>query len=273
LVYDKPEPIKNLITWVYEGGSFVPSAKIVGEEKFSIINDYIGRPVQVYNEKGDVVWETDYDIYGGVRELKGDKSFIPFRQLGQYEDLEISLFYNRFRYYSSETGLYISRDPVGLDSREYNFYRHVSDINSIVDIFGLDWNYFLNNSDGESYYHGRADDKATMEDVAKRHAKTDGTDGVRFGEGDKMTRVTEVGSDKDLVRGIEQRGVEENDLLGYNSDKARGNKINGISEAKQKKPNGIRRLEKADNLLNGKKVSALPSLQELEFDSKFRGCK
>ena len=26
LVYDKPEPIENLITWVYEGGSFVPSA-------------------------------------------------------------------------------------------------------------------------------------------------------------------------------------------------------------------------------------------------------
>jgi hypothetical protein len=29
LVYDKPEPIDNLITWVYEGGSFVPSAKII----------------------------------------------------------------------------------------------------------------------------------------------------------------------------------------------------------------------------------------------------
>lgn len=30
LVYDKAERVENLITWVYEGGSFVPSAKIVG---------------------------------------------------------------------------------------------------------------------------------------------------------------------------------------------------------------------------------------------------
>jgi len=34
LVYDKPETIENLVTWVYEGRSFVPSAKIFGKEKF-----------------------------------------------------------------------------------------------------------------------------------------------------------------------------------------------------------------------------------------------
>ncbi|MFW0739436.1 hypothetical protein [Flavobacterium sp. T12S277] len=62
LVYDKSEPIYNLITWVYEGGSFVPSAKIIGDEKSSIINDYIGRPVQAYTEKGKLVWETDYGV-------------------------------------------------------------------------------------------------------------------------------------------------------------------------------------------------------------------
>ena len=113
MVYDKPEPVENLVTWVYEGGSFIPSAKIVGEEKFSIVNDYIGRPVQVYNENGDVVWETEYDIYGDLREFKGDRNFIPFRQLGQYEDVETVFYYNRFRYYNPETGGYISQDPIG----------------------------------------------------------------------------------------------------------------------------------------------------------------
>jgi RHS repeat-associated protein len=137
LIYDKTEPIENLITWVYEGRSFVPSAKIVGEEKFSIINDYIGRPVQAYNEVGELVWETDYDIYGGLRNLKGGRSFIPFRQLGQYEDIETGLYYNRFRYYDALSGLYISQDPIGLMSYEPNFYSYVSDINSWVDIFGL----------------------------------------------------------------------------------------------------------------------------------------
>ncbi|MCC9073889.1 hypothetical protein LNQ49_20090 [Flavobacterium sp. F-65] len=72
LVYDKHEPIENLITWVYQEGSFVPSAKIIEGAKYSIINDYIGRPIQVYSEVGQLVWETDYDIYGGLKDLKGD---------------------------------------------------------------------------------------------------------------------------------------------------------------------------------------------------------
>ena len=138
LVYDKTEPVENLITWVYEGGCFVPSAKIVGEEKFSIVNDYIGRPVQAYNENGDVVWDTDYDIYGDLREFKGDRSFIPFRQLGQYEDQDTGLYYNRFRYYNPETGLYLSQDPIGLAGNNPNFYAYVHDANFQFDPFGLD---------------------------------------------------------------------------------------------------------------------------------------
>jgi RHS repeat-associated protein len=153
LVYDKPEPIENLTTWVYEEESFTPSAKIINGEKFSIINDYIGRPVQVYNEKGDVVWETDYDIYGGLKEFKGGRGFIPFRQLGQYEDVETSLYYNRFRYYSPETGLYLSQDPIGLMGCNPNFYGYVFNSNIEVDAFGLNslpesasaWEHRFNN--------------------------------------------------------------------------------------------------------------------------------
>ncbi|WP_454986631.1 RHS repeat-associated core domain-containing protein [Capnocytophaga bilenii] len=42
------------------------------------------------------------------------KGFIPFRYQGQYEDIETGLYYNRFRYYSPESGTYISQDPIGL---------------------------------------------------------------------------------------------------------------------------------------------------------------
>ncbi|WP_374173284.1 DUF6531 domain-containing protein [Flavobacterium tructae] len=154
LVYDKQEPIENLITWVYQGGSFVPSAKIIGEEKFSIINDYIGRPVQAYDEKGNVVWETDYDIYGDLRNLEGDRSFIPFRQLGQYEDVETGLYYNRFRYYSSESGRYISQDPIRIFGGNA-FYAYVHNSNCWVDIFGLsELVYQLLNDRGEVIYYG-----------------------------------------------------------------------------------------------------------------------
>ncbi|MFW0739748.1 RHS repeat-associated core domain-containing protein [Flavobacterium sp. T12S277] len=123
---------------MYEAGSFGPSAKIIGRGKFSIINDYIGRPIQVYSETGELVWETEYDIYGGLRNLKGDRSFIPFRQLGQYEDIETGLYYNRFRYYNTDSGIYLSQDPIGIAGNNPNLYGYVYDTNSQADLFGLD---------------------------------------------------------------------------------------------------------------------------------------
>lgn len=76
---------------------------------YSIISDYIGRPVQAFDKTGSLIWETDYDIYGRLRNLQGEKKFIPFRQLGQYEDEELEgLYYNRFRYYDCNIGGYIS---------------------------------------------------------------------------------------------------------------------------------------------------------------------
>ncbi len=56
---------------------------------------------------------------------------------GQYYDEETELAYNRFRYYSLESGTYISQDPIGLHSGEYNLYSYVDDPNGLVDILGL----------------------------------------------------------------------------------------------------------------------------------------
>ena len=64
--------------------------------------------------------------------------FIPFRQLGQYEDVETGLYYNRFRYYNPDNGLYLSQDPIGLMGRNPNFYAYTKNNNYQVDLFGLD---------------------------------------------------------------------------------------------------------------------------------------
>lgn len=74
-----------------------------------------------------------------------------------------------------------------------------------------------------------------------------------------------VGTDYDTVRGVEQRGISENTLIGKGNNKVRGNKINGISETKQKTRKGKQRLNKADEILKGRKVSELPTLDELKF--------
>ncbi|WP_338815848.1 RHS repeat-associated core domain-containing protein (plasmid) [Bernardetia sp. Wsw4-3y2] len=76
-------------------------------------------------------------MYGKIKRLEGDAHFVPFRYQGQYHDTEIDLYYNRFRYYSPETGTYISQDPIGLIGENPNFYGYVYDSNSFVDIFGL----------------------------------------------------------------------------------------------------------------------------------------
>ena len=115
----------------------VPTAKIIGDRHYSIISDYIGRLAQVYDDKGNVVWQADYDIYGNLRNLHGGRQFIPFRQLGQYEDEETGLYYNRFRYYASRLGNYISQDPIRLAGNNPTLYGYVKEPNSWVDVLGL----------------------------------------------------------------------------------------------------------------------------------------
>lgn len=138
---DKPEPLDNLITWVFDEGTFKPSAKITEQNTYSIITDYLGTPVAMYNSEGDKTWEVEYDIYGKIRkQTKGSSSDCPFRYQGQYEDEETGLYYNRFRYYSADEGVYISQDPIGIEGSNQNFYAHLPDTNSWVDVFGLDCN-------------------------------------------------------------------------------------------------------------------------------------
>ncbi|NLR66080.1 hypothetical protein HGH92_17365 [Chitinophaga varians] len=139
MVLSHPEPIPSdtLTTWVFEDGGFSLSAKITGQQRYSVITDHLGTPCEAYDENGNKVWATDLDIYGQVQSLQGDKYFIPFRYAGQYQDAETGLAYNRFRYYDAETGMYISQDPLGLASEELNFYSYIRDPNLWIDPFGL----------------------------------------------------------------------------------------------------------------------------------------
>jgi len=120
-----------------------PAAKITANDSYSIITDYLGTPVEMYNSKGEKTWEAEYDIYGKVRNLaKGSLNDCPFRYQGQYEDVETGLYYNRFRYYAPDEGVYISQDPIGLAGRNPNQYAYVKDVNTWLDRFGLNVEYF-----------------------------------------------------------------------------------------------------------------------------------
>ena len=78
------------------------------------------------------------DNYGRTLQDIGEKTFIPFRFQGQYEDEEIGLYYNRFRYYDPETGQYTQQDPIGLAGGNPTLYGYVYNTLGEIDPFGLD---------------------------------------------------------------------------------------------------------------------------------------
>jgi len=80
------------------------------------------------------------DVQKVLISVKSDlnaRSIIYFAYAGQYQDIETNLSYNRFRYYSPESGTYISQDPIRLAGGMPNMYSYVHDLNSWVDPFGL----------------------------------------------------------------------------------------------------------------------------------------
>ena len=132
------EPTKDITTWVFEAGTFVPTAKIQEGKQYSIVSDYLGTPIQMYDEKGNKTWDYTLDVYGKVTPFTGRSlNDCPFRYQGQYEDKETGLYYNRFRYFSPELGSYISQDPIGLLGENPTLYSYVIDINSMIDTLGL----------------------------------------------------------------------------------------------------------------------------------------
>ena len=131
----KQEPLIDIITWVFEDGTFVPTARITDRGSESIVTDYLGTPIEAYNEDGTKVWEREIDIYGRIRK-ENLTNFVPFLYQGQYFDADISLCYNRFRWYDQSIGSYISQDPTSI-AGGLNLYSYVKDTNIWVDMFGL----------------------------------------------------------------------------------------------------------------------------------------
>lgn len=163
-IEEQPEPTENVVTWVYEEGSFVPCAKVVNEETYSIITDYLGTPTHAFNCKGEKVWERELDIYGNIRTEKGIANFAVQRFQGQYFDEETGLCYSRFRYLDNSSGIFISKDPTGLLSGEPNLYAYVHDSNSWIDIFGL-YSDLKHSGDGHHLFPRGMGDRLGIRDM------------------------------------------------------------------------------------------------------------
>ena len=141
-------------------------AKLQGGKSYSIITDHLGTPTEAYDEKGKKVWSRQLNIYGEARNETGTTSFIPYLYQGQYFDVETGLAYNRYRYYSPESGTYVSQDAMGIRGQMPNVYSYVANLNNLIDPFGLaemvnpsTLNFSQRYVTGETTAYGRGNEK------------------------------------------------------------------------------------------------------------------
>ena len=80
-----------------------------------------GQPLSLFNSEGKVQWRRPIaSLWGCVLGRQENAQLDPgLKFAGQQLDEESGLFYNRHRYYSPESGCYLTPDPIGLLGGEY----------------------------------------------------------------------------------------------------------------------------------------------------------
>ncbi|WP_283241018.1 RHS repeat-associated core domain-containing protein, partial [Pseudoalteromonas sp. S3178] len=121
---------------------FHPVALIKKGEVYYYHLDQLNTPRFVTNNKAEVVWENQADVYGyeepeAEPNTNKEHGFTqPIRFQGQYLDEESGLHYNRYRYYSPKQQRFINQDPIGLVGG-INHYQYAPNPVNWVDPFGL----------------------------------------------------------------------------------------------------------------------------------------
>jgi RHS repeat-associated protein len=129
-------PPDGLITWVSEPETGAPMVKLAGERALSVVCDHLGTPTLMLDEAGRRVWQAELSTWGELRVALGEAADCPHRFLGQVEDRETGLYYNRHRYYDPAAGQYLCVDPIRL-AGGLNSFAYVGDPLTELDPLGL----------------------------------------------------------------------------------------------------------------------------------------
>lgn len=135
--YDGTAPKKNKLLLASTNSGQVPeNLEASSHAAYYFINDHLGTPLMVMDDQGQVVWSAEYQPYGKAQ-ININNTDNTFRFPGQYHDAETGLHYNWHRYYDSETGRYLTSDPIGLSGGINPYtYSHINPISNI-DPMGL----------------------------------------------------------------------------------------------------------------------------------------
>lgn len=146
-----------------------------------------------------MIWLTYDRAWGGSFDTIYKQQFIdnfaitanelqPIKFQGQCLDTETGLHYNRFRYYDSDVGMFISRDPIGLLGGS-NVFQYAPNPVMWIDPWGLSTVYLRNTE----VYVGKA----------KVDART------RYGNKSRATDIFTDIPNTDTAQGVEQIVYEE----------------------------------------------------------------
>ncbi|MND98716.1 putative deoxyribonuclease RhsC [compost metagenome] len=129
------------ILYLYEPGSYAPLARVdqvegEGQKVYYFHTDQIGTPLELTDSLGEVVWQATYRSWGAVEQLSASKIEQNLRFQGQYFDGETGLNYNIYRFYDSESGRFITQDPIGLTG-SLNLYQYAVNPMIWIDPWGL----------------------------------------------------------------------------------------------------------------------------------------
>ncbi|MEJ8826777.1 DUF6531 domain-containing protein [Variovorax humicola] len=108
------DSIDGVTTWYWEPESFRPIARERGGERWMIVTDDRGVPSEMFDAGGTLAWRAQIDVYGKAHLSVGERGDCPWRFPGQYDDAELGLYYNYWRYFDPQSDSYISPDPLGL---------------------------------------------------------------------------------------------------------------------------------------------------------------
>ena len=134
----------DAIYWLYQEDDFTPTARYEKGQLHYTVADQVGTITELLTEDGYIDYRQKLNLWGEA-EIDGHRHYAAndsnslkcnHRFVGQYYDDESELHYNRFRYYSPETGQYISHDPIGLLGG-FNPYGDVGIPTAFVEPLGL----------------------------------------------------------------------------------------------------------------------------------------